>query len=278
MDRVGPISKGRGKNCAVVSLTVAEILAYVVSSALYLGHLLTTRLSATRAARISLAVAFALQLLDIGLRCAAGQNPVSSTPEAVGFVGFLVAGGFLGASFRYRLTTAGAFAVPAALTLVVLARVVPGDPGTPRMGPLGLTHVFLATLGVAVFACAAVLAVLYLREERRLKQKRFDRLVDDESLSTLDRLALRCVSFGFPVFTLALVTGAVWIARLGGISATEARRPEYLMAVAAWLAFGILLLARVGAGWRGRRAAWLTLGGFGGTLSVLLLYVLRYLG
>ena len=261
----------------MVSLTVAEIVAYAVSSALYLGHLMTTRLSATRAARIALAVAFALHLLDIGLRCAAGQNPVSSTPEAVGFVGFLVAGGFLGASFRYRLTTAGAFAVPVVLTLLVLARVVPAEPGTPRMGPLGLTHVFLATLGVAVFACAGVLAVLYLREERRLKQKRFDRLVD-ESLSTLDRLALRLVSFGFPVFTLALVTGAVWIARLGGVAAAEARRPEYLMAVAAWLAFGLLLLARVGAGWRGRRAAWLTLGGFGGTLSVLLLYVLRYLG
>jgi len=38
------------------------------------------------------------------------------------------------------------------------------------------------------------------------------------------------------------------------------------------------LLARVGAGWRGKRAAWLTLGGFGGTLSVLLLYILRSLG
>ena len=277
MDWVGPNSKDRGKNLAVASLTVAEILAYVLASALYLGHLLSTRLSATRAARVSLAVAFGLQLLDIGIRCATGQNPVSSTPEAVGFVGFLVAGGFLGASFRYRLTTAGAFAVPAALTLVVLARVVPAEPGAARMGPLGMTHVFLATVGVAVFACAGVLAVLYLREERRLKQKRFDRLVD-ESLSTLDRLALRCVSFGFPIFTLALVTGAVWVARLGGISAPEARRPEYLMAVAAWLAFGVLLLARVGAGWRGQRAAWLTLGGLGGTLSVLFLYVLRYLG
>jgi len=85
------------------------------------------------------------------------------------------------------------------------------------------------------------------------------------------------VSIGFPVFTLALVTGAVWIARLGGLAASEARRPEYLMAVAAWAAFGVLLLARVGAGWRGHRAAWLTLGGFAGLFAVLLLYVLRSL-
>ncbi len=34
-------------------------------------------------------------------------------------------------------------------------------------------------------------------------------------LETLDRLAHRCVSIGFPVFTLAIVTGAIWVARLG---------------------------------------------------------------
>jgi ABC-type uncharacterized transport system permease subunit len=259
----------------VATLTAVEILAYALASALFLGHLLTKRPSATRAARAFLVVAFAVQLVDIGARCVGGQNPVSSTPEAVGFVGFLIAAAFLLASLRYRLSTAGAFAVPASLTLLVLARVVPAEPGAPRMGALGLTHVFLATLGVAVFAFAAVLAVLYLREETRLRQKRFDRLTDEAPLATLDGLALRCVSVGFPVFTLALVTGAAWIARLGGLSAAEARRPEYLMAVLAWLAFGVLLLARVGAGWRGRRAAWLTLGGFAGLFGVLMLYVLR---
>ena len=180
---------------------------------------------------------------------------------------------------RIKATTAGAFAVPASLTLLVLARVVPAEPGTPRMGALGITHVFLATVGVAVFAFAAVLAIVYLFQDRSLKRKQLDRALDRATpLDTLDRLAHRCVSIGFPVFTFALVTGAVWIARLGGLSSVDARRPEYLLAVLAWLAFGVLLLARVGAGWRGKRAAWLTLGGFGGTLSVLLLYILRSLG
>lgn len=260
----------------MATLTIVEILAYAVASALYLGYLLSSRAPAARAARAFLAVGVVAQLVDIGARCVALQNPVSSTPEAVGFVAFLIAGGYLLAGIRYRLTAAGAFAVPASLTLLLLARVVPAEPGTLRMGSLGRTHVFLATLGVAVFALAAALAVLYLVEERRLKHKQFDRVAREAPLATLDRLALRCVSVGFPIFTVALVTGAVWIARLGGISTAEAHRPEYLIAVAAWIAFGVLLIARVGAGWRGRRAAWLTLGGFGGTLAVLLIYVLRY--
>lgn len=255
---------------------MVEILAYALASALYLGYLFTTRKPITRVARGALAVGVVAQLTDIGLRCFAMQNPISSTPEAVGFVAFLIACGTLLAGLRYRLTAAGAFAVPAALTLLVLARVVPAEAGAPRMTTLGRTHIFLATLGVAVFALAAVLAVLYLVEERRLQHKRFERVGREAPLATLDRLALRCVSVGFPIFTVALVTGAIWIARLGGVASPEAARPEYLIAVAAWLAFGVLLVARVGAGWRGSRAAWLTLGGFGGTLIVLLFYLLRY--
>jgi ABC-type uncharacterized transport system permease subunit len=261
----------------VATLTMVEILAYALASALYLGYLPARRGPPTGVPRAVLAFGALAQLADIGVRCFAGQNPVSSTPEAVALVAFLIVCGYLLATIRYRLTAAGAFAVPASLTLLVLARVVPTEPGAPRMGSLGRVHIFLATLGVAVFALAAILAILYLVEERRLKQKRFDRVGRETPLATLDRLALRCVSIGFPIFTVALVTGAVWIARLGGVTTVQAHRPEYLVAVAAWLAFGALLVARVGAGWRGRRAAWLTLGGFGGTLIVLLVYMLRYL-
>jgi len=259
----------------VAALTWAEIVAYALAAALYLAHLFASRGPGARLARAALAVGVALQLTDIGIRCYARQNPVSSTPEAVAFVGFLIACGALFAAFRYGLATVGAFAVPASLILLVLGRVVPAEAGTPAMTPLGRTHIFLATLGVAVFALAAVLALLYLVQERRLKRKQFGQAGADAPLATLDRLALRCVSIGFPIFTVALVTGAIWIARLGGLGAPAALRPEYLIAIAAWVAFGALLVARVGAGWRGRRAAWLTLGGFGATLVVLFIYVLR---
>ena len=50
-------------------------------------------------------------------------------------------------------------------------------------------------------------------------------------LETLDRLAHRCVSIGFPVFTLAIVTGAIWVARLGLLHGRGTLRPEYLIAV-----------------------------------------------
>lgn len=262
----------------MATFTEIQIGVYAIASALYLGYLLGFRERSAQLGRLVLVLGVLLHFADIGARCIHRQNPISSTPEAMGFVAFLIATGFLAASFRYRLAAAGAFAVPAVLALLVLARVVPAEPGTPAMGTLGRTHIFLATVGVAVFTLAALLAVLYLIEDRQLKRKRFGELIDRgaASLETLDRLATRCVSFGFPIFTVALVTGALWIARLGLLWGTVAMRPEYLLAVATWVAFGVLLVARVGAGWQGRRAAWLTLGGFGGAMLVLVVYFVRH--
>jgi len=167
--------------------------------------------------------------------------------------------------------------VPAALALLVLARLAPAEESMPRIGALGGTHILLATLGVAVFALAAVLATLYLFQAGQLKRKHLDRVMGvGTPLDTLDRLALKCVSIGFPVFTVAIITGAIWIARLGLLQTPGGLRPEYLFAFGSWLVFGVLLVARVGAGWRGRRAAWLTLGGFGASALVVAGYLLRH--
>ena len=258
-------------------LTAIELAAYAVTAAIYLGCLVGLRRSADVAGRITLGIALGLHFADLGARCVHGTNPISSTPEALSFVSFAIAAGYFFAALRYRLTAAGAFAVPAALLLLMLARLGPVEADAPVMGTLGRTHILLATLGVAVFALAAVLALLYLVEDRQLKRKRFDRMMGvGTPLDTLDRLALRCVSVGFPLFTVAIVTGALWVARLGVLTRPELVRPEYLFAVITWVAFGVLLIARVGAGWRGRRAAWLTLGGFGGAMLVIVAYFLRH--
>jgi len=258
----------------VSTLTALEIGAYGLASVLYLGYLVGLR---DKAGRVALTLAVLLHFGDIGARCLHGQNPISSTPEAMSFIAFLTAAGYVLGSFRYGLASAGAFAAPAALVLLLLARVVPAEAGMPVMGTLGYTHVFLATLGVAIFFIAAVLAVLYLFEDRQLRRKEFARVTSRGTpLDTLDRLAARCVSIGFPIFTVAIVTGSMWIARLGVLRDGVRFRPEYLLAVVTWLAFAVLIMARIGGGWRGRRAAWLTLGGFGGTVLVLVVYFLRH--
>jgi ABC-type uncharacterized transport system permease subunit len=261
----------------VSTLTWHAVGAYAIAAAIYLAHLLGLQRSAETSAKVLLGIGVGLHLADIGVRCYHGVNPISSTPEMMSFAAFLIALVYLMTSLRYKLTAAGAFAVPAVVALILLARLAPAEASVPAMGRLGQAHILLATLGVAVFAFAAVLAIVYLFQDRSLKRKQLDRAVARGTpLETLDRLAHRCVSIGFPVFTLAIVTGAIWVARLGLLHGRGTLRPEYLIAVGTWVAFAVLIIARVGAGWRGRRAAWLTLGGFGGTALVVAGYFIRH--
>ena len=81
-----------------------------------------------------MAVGVALHLVDIGIRCSHGLNPISSTPEAMSLVAFLIAAGYLVATLRYQLAAAGAFAVPAAL-VVLLLRGGPRGSGDTASGP-----------------------------------------------------------------------------------------------------------------------------------------------
>jgi ABC-type uncharacterized transport system permease subunit len=266
----------------VSTLTWHEVGAYAIAALLYMAHLVGLRRGSENAGRALLAVGVTLHFADIGVRCYHGTNPISSTPKAMSLVAFMIAAVFLLTSLRYQLTAAGGFAVPAVVALILLARLAPAEAAPPaavmpEMGRLGQAHILLATLGVAVFAFAAVLAIVYLFQDRSLKRKQLDRVVARGTpLETLDRLAHRCVSIGFPVFTLAIVTGAIWVARLGLLHGRGTLRPEYLIAVGTWIAFAVLIIARVGAGWRGRRAAWLTLGGFGGTALVVAGYIIRH--
>lgn len=222
-------------------------------------------------------LAFVAHGVDIGWRGTLGVHPAQSVREALGFLAFIVTGGFLIASARYRLTIGGVVVMPVALVLLVLARLTPAGEASDELSVLGRVHISLATVGVAIFALASALSAIYLVEERALKQKKFDALAFRDRgapLDSLDRLSHRLVWVGFPIFTLALVLGAVWVAKLG----ESLDRLEYPLALVTWLTFAALLTSRTAYGWRGRRAARLTLVGFAVALAVLAIYLLRRIG
>jgi cytochrome c-type biogenesis protein CcsB len=77
----------------------------------------------------------------------------------------------------------------------------------------------------------------------------------------LDRLAYRIVSFAFPVWTFAIIAGAIWAEQAW--SRYWGWDPKETWSFITWLAYAAYLHARATAGWRGRRAAVLSLIGFG---------------
>ena len=248
-------------------------VAYAAATALLFAVLAGgTRLRTLALALVT--VAFVAHGTDIGWRGTQHVHPAETVREALGFLAFIITGGYLLASTRYRLTLGGVVVMPVALVLLVLARLTPAGEAPENLSTLGRIHISLATIGVAVFAVASVLSAVYLVEDRALKRKKFGTLALEQGgapLEPLDRLSHRLVWIGFPIFTVAMILGAVWTARLG----ESVGRIEYALAAVTWIAFATLLVARQIYGWRGRRAAILTLEGFACALAVLVIYLIR---
>jgi cytochrome c-type biogenesis protein CcsB len=79
--------------------------------------------------------------------------------------------------------------------------------------------------------------------------------------AVLDRLAYRIIGFAFPVWTFAVMAGAIWAEQAW--SRYWGWDPKETWSFITWLAYAAYLHARATAGWRGRRAAVLSLIGFG---------------
>ena len=140
----------------------------------------------------------------------------------------------------------------------------------PRFRLLGLVVMPLAALLLAVsYAAGGVggsgvrgystlfLVLHYLWQERQLKRHNPAVLrFRAPSLATLDSLVGRTIAVALPVLTLGMAAG---FARLRHESDVD---PLIGLTVLAWAVYGVFLLLRYGAGWRGRRAAYLALAGF----------------
>ena len=151
--------------------------------------------------------------------------------------------------------------------LLVLARLTPAGAAPEDLSRSAAIHISLATIGVGVFALASALSAIYLAEDRALKKKKFDGVAFKDGgapIEALDRLLapadLGRVSDLHASRSCSARSGC---RRLG----ESLDRIEYPLAAVTWVAFATLLVARQIYGWRGRRAARLTLAGFARALA-----------
>lgn len=248
---------------------------YGLASVTYFIYLFGRGESTLRIARWILAGALVAHLAMIGYLCTQKLNPLRDIRGALSLSGFLLAAGYLLTTLRTRLGSVGAFIAPLVLALLISARLTPQDlpAAGGTSGALGRLHIALSALGVAAFGLAAAVAVIYLFQETALKKKRMGLLYRrSPPLSTLDGVGRKLILTGFPIFTLAVITGLIWFSRLPG---RDGLRVEYLISGFTWVVFALMILGRLTAGWRGRRAAWLTVVGFLATFAVLLIYIGR---
>ncbi len=242
-----------------------SLALYLVATAAFVTHQMVAHDAPRRLALAVLTAAFCVDTVAVALRAAwVGNLAFTSFHDQLSLLAWLIVGIYLALQRRYSLAVVGALVSPLAFLLTLSAYVVYS--GVEQL-PAHLqnawlpAHVAPAFLGYAIFALAFCVSVIYLLQDRQLKGKRrggglFRRL---PSLETLDELNYRCVAWGFALFTIGIVTGSLLAkATWGEFWSWE---PVQILSTLAWLLYAVLLQTR-SAGWRGRKAATLTILGF----------------
>jgi cytochrome c-type biogenesis protein CcsB len=247
-------------------LLKASMLAYSIGTIAGAVHLVRPRNLARSAATVALAFGFLLQAAAFVYRAIeSGTFAVSSFGEQISFFACLIAGGYLLAQVRYHLAVIGAMVGPigfiGALAMLVAhggVRDVPPDLQSPWLP----VHVTLAFLGNAAFGLACLVSFVYLWQERQLKSHTVGRFLRRlPPLETLDDINFRFLTWGFILLTLGILSGVLWAElSFGRLWSWE---PRTIWTTIIWIIYAVLLHGRVTVGWGGRRAATLTIVGFG---------------
>ena len=248
-----------------VLLFKITLLLYFAATVLFLVDVIARLEQAGRAARWVLVGGFVVHCGALVSRfVASGYTPVANLYESLSFFAWTVVGIYLLFDLRYRLAVLGAFICPLALILMIA-----GGAATKKVQQLNPmldswwfpVHVTLAFLGNAVFAIAFGAGIMYLLQERMLKSKKFSALYYRlPSLQTLDSINYKCLTFGFPLMTMGIISGAIWAnSAWGGYWRWD---PKETWALITWFLYAALLHGRLTIGWRGRRAAIFAIIGF----------------
>ncbi|MBY0502406.1 MAG: cytochrome c biogenesis protein [Bryobacteraceae bacterium] len=200
--------------------------------------------------------------------------PADNFFETISLCGFLLGLLFVFAQFRYSFSSLGLFLFP-----LVFGMALVGALGTPVGGWASvrirsawlIVHVMLVIAGYASLLIAGGASIFYLVQERQLKAKK---LVGGPfgapslpALMTLDSLLARTMNLGFVFTTLGVIVIVIWAFIESGTRWIS--DPTILISMLTWFVYLALIYLRTVAGWRGRRAAWVT-------LSVLTLFALTW--
>jgi ABC-type uncharacterized transport system permease subunit len=245
------------------------LIAYGVGAAAFLTWLVKPQTRLARAGRVLLLagvlVHFAAFGVTLGIAGAGLGVSAWKGGQLFSLLAAVTVAGYLVLDFRYQLPVAGAFVAPFTVAVMVPAHLVESADRAiaPRLAHslILFVHVGAAAVGTAALALAFGLAILYLLSERQAKSKHLGRLFARlPSLELIDRAGYRLAVWGFVFLSLAIATGSLVSREATG--ALFPLAPKQGFAILAWALFASLIQARLVAGWRGRRVAFLVVVGF----------------
>jgi len=243
-----------------------SLVAYLLATLVGGWGILRPGPAARWSSTAALGAGFVLQAAALAVRSSqVGTIAITTFPDQVSFFALFLAGVYLLTQVRFRLAVLAAVVGPIGFIGVLAAWVAHGgapDPPPELRSPWLFVHVTLAYLGNAAFALACLVSLVYLWEERQLKAHSVGRFLWRlPSLERLDTVNFKFLTWGFVLLTLSIVSGVLWAELYFG--RFWSWEPRTIWTTIIWMIYAILLQGRFTVGWGGRRAAALTIVGFG---------------
>jgi len=187
----------------------------------------------------------------------AGRAPFSNMFESTVLFTWAMVVVYLALRIRHRIPVLGA--ATALLAVVALAYASTFEtkiqPLMPALRSNWLAfHVFTVFLGYGGFTVAALTGAGYLIASRNGSKAQAD------ITAALDAATAKTISFGFLFLTVGIISGAVWANSAWGTYWSW--DPKETWSLITWFIYAVFLHCRFMRGWKGKRAAWISIIGF----------------
>lgn len=251
----------------------ATLFIYLLGTGMALIYLITLKKSLAGISNLIIGVGFLAHTGALISRyLEAGYTPITNLHEALSFFAWSIVAVYLILQMKYKVDVLAAFVSPIAVIMIILASIFPQEilPLPPALKSFWLPiHVTLAFLGNALFAVAFAIAIMYLLQEGQIKKKKIGSVYYRlPSLNVLDEINYRCLTWGFPLLTLGIISGSIWAQSAWG--AYWSWDPKEAWSLITWFVYAALLHGRLSMGWRGRKAAILAIIGFASVVFTFL--------
>lgn len=247
------------------------LTAYIIATISAVGYFATRRDGLFRFTALMTQIGWVLHTLAIATRWVErGRMPLVTLPEVVSIIIWAAVLLELSVARQFGMKMLGVFVLPVVLALgLFLPTGLRGFVLEPALAsPWVKVHIALALVGLAALVLNFAGAVMYVLQERQLKAKRPSAVYYGlPSLETIDRLSYRALVLGFPFLTAGLLLGLLWAKRAWGSVFTL--DPLSIFSLLMWAVYAAILSGRAAGWWRGRRAAYFAIVGFGVLLLTL---------
>jgi cytochrome c-type biogenesis protein CcsB len=207
-------------------------------------------------------------ILLIGIGFQRGHFPIANLPEALCVFAWCISLAFMFANYRYRIHALGAFILPLVSVLMVISQLIWEENHAipePLQNGVVYFHSSVAFIAYAGFFLTFIASILYLVQEKELKQKNFHFLYFHlPSLQICDELLRIFLFIGFISMSLTIISGAFRAQQAWG--RFWSWDPKQTAALITWAIYFILVNYRLSSKWHGRRAAYIGILGFVSTL------------